>query len=98
MTSGLSTANGNITTNTNNISSLQSGLLTANTNITTNTNNISTLTSGLSTANTNITTLQGNVTTLDTNKVNKSDVFTRALNDKSDVNVATTGYGGSLMH
>jgi hypothetical protein len=56
------------------------------------------LTSGLSTANTNITTLQGNVTTLDTNKVNKSDVFTRALNDKSDVNVATTGYGGSLMH
>jgi hypothetical protein len=51
----------------------------------------------MTTANTNITTLQGNVTTLDTNKVNKSDVYTRTLNDRSNVNVATTGYVDSSI-
>jgi hypothetical protein len=51
----------------------------------------------MTTANTNITTLQGNVTTLDTHKVNKSDVYTRTLNDRSNVNVATTGYVDSSI-
>jgi hypothetical protein len=34
---------------------------------------------------------------LDTNKVNKSDVYTRTLNDRSNVNVATTGYVDSSI-